>query len=288
MISVIIAAHDEEHVLGACIDALVAQAEPGSMQLIVSANGCTDDTAAVARHRGATVVERADAGKSGALNAADDVAVGFPRVYLDADIIVPPRGLDRVVERLGDGTLAAVPRRTLDTAGSSLLVKAYCSINERLPVFRDGLFGRGMIAVSAEGRARFDRFPDLIADDLFLDAQFAPGEKREASDVSVVVRAPRTTMALLHRLIRVRRGNAQLRAAAARGTVGPVRAADRCAWLRDVVLPRPWLVFAAIPYVAITLAAAGAARRAPGSALQWGRDATTREPHGAAWKPSAP
>lgn len=288
MISVIIAAHDEEHVLGACLDALVAQADPGTVQLVVSANGCTDGTAEVARRRGATVVERTEAGKSGALNAADDVAFGFPRVYLDADIIVPPRGLDRVIDQLGDGALAAVPRRVLDTHGSPVLVKAFCAINERLPAFRDGLFGRGMIAVSAEGRARFERFPDVIADDLFLDAQFAPDEKREAGDVSVVVRAPRTTTALLHRLIRVRRGNAQLRAAAARGTVGAVRAADRWAWLRDVVLPRPWLVFAAIPYVGIMLAAAGAARRAPDAATPWGRDATTREARGAAWKPPVP
>lgn len=277
MISVIIAAHDEEAVLGTCLDALIAQADPSEIQLVVSANGCTDATATVARRRGATVVERTEPGKSGALNAADDVAIGFPRVYLDADIIVPPRGLDRVVDSLGTGTLAAVPRRTLDTSGSSLLVKAYCAINERLPVFRSGLFGRGMIAVSAEGRARFDRFPDLIADDLFLDAQFAPDEKREAQDVAVVVRAPRTTTALLHRLIRVRRGNAELRAAAAREAVGAVRPADRWAWLRDVVLPRPWLVLAAIPYVGITLVAAGAARHGRDASTPWGRDATTRD-----------
>jgi glycosyltransferase involved in cell wall biosynthesis len=284
MISVVIAAHDEEDVLGACLDALVAQADPNAVHLVVSANGCTDGTAEVARRRGATVVESAVAGKAAALNAADDVAVGFPRVYLDADIIVPPGGVDRVIDRLGDGVLAAVPRRILDTDGSPLLVKAYCTINERLPVFRHSLFGRGMIAVSAEGRARFDRFPDVIADDLFLDAQFAESEKRESSDVSVVVRAPRTTTALLHRLVRVRRGNAELRAAAARGTVGPVRAADRWAWLRDVVRPRPWLVFAAVPYVAITLAAAGAARRVQNES--WGRDDTTRANRGSTDSPT--
>lgn len=288
MISVIIAAHNEEAVLGACLDAVNAQAEPHAVQLIVSANGCTDDTADVARRRGATVVERTEAGKSAALNAADAVAVGSTRVYLDADIIVPPRGLAQLLDTLDDdGVLASVPRRMLDTDGSALLVKAYCAINERLPAFRDGLFGRGMIAVSAEGRARFDRFPDFIADDLFLDAQFGPDEKREARDVAVVVRAPRTTTALLRRLIRVRRGNAELRAAAARAAVGAVRPVDRWAWLRDVVLPRPWLIVAAIPYVGITLAAAVAARRATAAATAWGRDATTRAARRASRKPAA-
>lgn len=275
MISVIIAAHNEERVLGACLDALLAQAGAGAVQIVVSANGCVDDTAGVARRRGATVVERAEAGKPGALNAADDVAVGFPRVYLDADIIVPPHGLAELVGSLEQGVLAAAPRRILETRGSPLLVRGYCTINERLPVFRDALFGRGMIALTAEGRARFDRFPDVIADDLFLDALFSRSEKREAPGVSVVVRAPRTTKALLDRLVRVRRGNGQLRAAAANGGVrAAVRASDRWAWLRRVVLPRPWLIIAAVPYVVITLAADVLARRsAHGS---WGRDDTTR------------
>lgn len=286
MISVIIAAHNEEGVLGACLDALLAHEDPDAMQIIVSANGCTDDTAGVARRRGATVVERAQAGKPAALNAADEVAVGFPRVYLDADIVVPPRGLAEVVSILEQGALAAAPRRILDTRGSALPVRAYCAINERLPVFRDALFGRGMIAMSAEGRARFDRFPDVIADDLFLDAQFAPGEKREAHHVGVVVRAPRTTRALLQRLVRVRRGNAEVRAAAARGVIGAaVRDSDRWAWLRDVVLPTPRLALAAVPYVAITLVAAVLARRSRDAS--WGRDDTTRARQGASGAPAA-
>ncbi|WP_405218127.1 glycosyltransferase [Agrococcus sp. Ld7] len=277
MMSVIIAAHDEEHVIGSCLDALKAQVDPGPIQIIVSANGCSDDTAGVARRRGATVVERVEAGKPGALNAAEDLAAGFPRVYLDADILMPPHGLALLAAKLDDGALAAMPRRILDAGASPLLVRAYCAINERLPVFRNGLFGRGMIAVSAAGRARFDRFPDMVADDLFLDAQFSPAEKGEVRELSVVVQAPRTITALHHRLVRVRRGNAEMRAASARGAVTEaVRSSDRWAWLRDVVLPHPWLAFAAIPYVAITVAAAVAGQRDGRAAITWGRDSSTR------------
>lgn len=281
MVSVIIAAHNEEAVLGACLDALLAEPTTTELEVIVSANGCTDRTAEIAAGRGVVVIDRSQPGKPGALNAADDIATGFPRIYLDADIVVPPGGVAAVLARFdaSPAPLAVVPRRRINTARRPWPVKAYFAINERLPVFRDGLFGRGMIAVSEEGRGRFDAFPAMVADDLFLDAQFASSEKAEAREVDIVVEAPHSTRELLNRLIRVRRGNTQMRAAADEGTVDAVvRRSDKWSWLRDVVVPQPRLVFAAVPYVVITLAAGILARRAPKSANSWGRDESTRKP----------
>jgi hypothetical protein len=245
--------------------------------VIVSANGCTDRTAAIAAGLGATVIDRPEPGKAGALNAAERVAGSYPRVYLDADIVVPRGGLQGVLDALASTptTLAAVPRRRVEAQGRTWPVRAYYAINERLPVFREGLFGRGMIAVAEEGRGRFVEFPQLIADDLFLDSMFTDAEKREAADVEVVVAAPMRTRELLARLTRVRRGNAQMRAAGASGDLQmAVRRSDRWAWLRDVVLPHPHLVFAATAYVAITAVAGWRARRA--HAVAWGHDTSTR------------
>ncbi|MCT9818984.1 glycosyltransferase family 2 protein [Microbacterium sp. W1N] len=271
MASIIIAAHDEEAVIGRCLDALRDQVT--GADVIVSANGCHDRTAQIAATHGATVIDRVEPGKAAALNAAERVASTFPRVYLDADIVVPPEGLAHLLAQLeAPGVLAAVPRRRIELAGRPWPVRAYFAINERLPVFRDGLFGRGMIAVSAAGRERFDEFPTVIADDLFLDSQFATPEKREAPEVEVVVAAPRRTRDLVARLVRVRRGNAQLRAAAESLGV-EVRPGDRWAWLREVVVPRPHLLVAAVPYVVITALAAWRARRDTGG---WGRDESTR------------
>ncbi len=160
-------------------------------------------------------------------------------------------------------------------------MRSYFAINDRLPVFRNGLFGRGTIMVSAKGRARFGAFPEIIADDLFLDSQFADAEKAVVEDVEVVVAVPRTTRDLVRRLVRVRRGNEQLRAAVAAGEVDvAVRPADRWAWLTDVVRRDLRLAPAAIPYVIITLVAARRARRA--GPVDWGQDGTTRviEPAG--------
>lgn len=279
MVSVVIAAHDEESVIGACLDAVLSGIGDDAGEIIVSANGCSDRTSQIAAERGVIVVDRPEPGKPGALNAAEEIAVSFPRVYLDADIVIPPGGLEAVLARFEQepAPLAVVPRRRVITTGRPWPVRAYFAINERLPVFREGLFGRGMIAVSEAGRSRFGRFPDLVADDLFLDAQFAAAEKSEAREVEILVEAPHTTKELVNRLVRVRRGNAQMRAAAAEGEVDAVvRSSDKWAWLRDVVAPEPRLVFAAVPYVVITLLAGRRARRPVGADGGWGRDESTR------------
>ena len=277
MPSVIIAAYNEEAVIGACLQAVQGQDTETPIEVIVSANGCTDQTAEVAGAYGAIVLDRAEPGKTAALNAADRVATLFPRIYLDADIVIPPGAIDKILTTLSTtpSALAAVPRRRIVTAGRPVAVKAYFAISERLPVFRLGLFGRGMITLTERGRSRFDEFPGLIADDLFLDSLFSDAEKASVAEVEVAVEAPHTTRDLLARLVRVRRGNAQLRAAAASGSVAlVVRRSDRWAWLRDVVVPEPRLAFAAVPYAAITLWAGLLARRQ--TSTVWGRDDSTR------------
>jgi glycosyltransferase involved in cell wall biosynthesis len=264
MVSVIIAAHNEESVIGSCLDALRDQRTTAQLQVIVSANGCSDRTAEVAAAHGATVVDRAEPGKPGALNAAERIATSFPRVYLDADILVPLDAIDLILGELAASSSvhAVVPRRRIDTRGRPFPVRAYFAINERLPAFRDGLFGRGMITLSEAGRARFGEFPLMVADDLFVDSLFSTAEKAEAKSVEVVVQAPYRTQDLAH-----------LRAAAGELTFS-VRPSDKWAWLRDVVVPQPRLVPAAVPYLAITLAAAVLARRS--AATDWGHDASTR------------
>jgi len=274
--SVVIAAHNEAAVIGRCLDSLLAGAAPGEFDVTVVANGCTDDTAKVAAERGVRVIDRAEPGKPGALNAGDAVAVGFPRVYLDADIVLTTDGLRRLAAAIGGPVLAATARRDLDLTGRPLPVRGYFAINRRLPAFRTGLFGRGVIVLGQAGRARFDRFPDMVSDDLFLDSLFTVAEKREVSAVPSRVATPLRTAHLVRRLVRVRGGNTAMRSASASGEVAAdVRPANRSSWLKDVVLRRPWLAPAAVCYVGITLYAATKARS--GTDQGWGRDDSTRQ-----------
>jgi glycosyltransferase involved in cell wall biosynthesis len=284
--SIVIAAHNEAAVIGRCLDALLADATPGEFDVIVVANGCTDDTAGVAAARaGVQVLDLPDAGKVPALNAGDAAAAGYPRIYLDADIVIPAAGVRALRDALASpgatGTthvLAVTARRELDVSRSPLLVRSYFAINSRLPVFQNALIGRGVIAMSAEGRERFDRFPDVVADDLFLDSLFTGAEKREIGSVGARIMAPRRTSDLLRRLVRVRRGNASLRAtlAASRGVHDTDRRRAHTSWLRDVTLHHPALIPAAACYATITFTASVLARlpQRPGAA--WGRDDSSR------------
>jgi glycosyltransferase involved in cell wall biosynthesis len=281
MISVVIAAHNEGAVIADCLDALLSGPKtPGDQpEIVVVANGCTDDTVERASSRAEiNVIEIVEASKPAALNAGDQVASGFPRIYLDADILVPSGGLAALAATmtLPDGPLAAAPKRRLNTVGRPWPVRAYFAISERLPAFQSGLIGRGMIGLSEIGRRRFGAFPNMLADDLFLDSVFTSEEKVIVSDVEVTVETSWRTKDLVRRLARVRRANADMRAAARSGTLRVnVRAADRWAWLRTVVLPDPRLAPAALVYVFITAWAALRARRTRNGEF-WGRDESTR------------
>lgn len=167
---------------------------------------------------------------------------------------------------------------SLDLKGSPLAVRAFYAINSRLPVYRDGLFGRGVIALAEQGRARFTQFPNMVADDLFLDSLFAATEKCQVDQVTATICTPRTTRDLLRRLIRVRAGNAAMRAAAGSANApATVRRAARLSWLADVVLPRPWLLPAALCYVTLTLVASHLARQVNDAPTSWGRDESSRQ-----------
>ncbi|GAA3579207.1 glycosyltransferase [Microlunatus spumicola] len=286
MVSVVIAAHDEAAVIERCLSALWAQEGVADLQVVVVANGCHDDTAAVAGRAGATVIDLPEPGKSAALVVGDAAARGFPRIYLDADIVLPPNALAAAEQVFADdpGVLAAAPRRHVVTAGSSTLVRAYMAVSSRLPAYRNSLFGRGMIVLSENGRRRFDRFPGVVADDLFLDSLYSFEEKRPIDSVDVGIVAPATTSALLRRLVRVRRGNADLRGSSRSprpgpdtvGTTSQVRGSDRLAWLTEVVAPEPRLVPAGIVYVCLTTLAAVLARLGARRAVRWGQDTTAR------------
>jgi len=206
--SVIIPAHNEARVILRCLDALSAGFAPGEVEVIVVCNGCDDDTAALARSAGhdVGVIELAAASKSAALRAGDARATTLPRLYLDADIVLSGTAARAVLKRLAAGSPAARPPLRYDTSRSSALVRSYFRARSRMPAVLGSLWGAGVYGLSSAGRARFDTFPDLGADDLWLDRQFDPAEIEIVDCAPVTVTAPQRGRDLLHTLRRTYRG----------------------------------------------------------------------------------
>jgi glycosyltransferase involved in cell wall biosynthesis len=200
MISVIIPAHNESAVISRTLAGMTKDARPGELEIIVVCNGCTDNTAAVARHFGppVRVLETAVAGKARALNLAETVASGFPRVYADADVVIDIGTIRALAQRLERGDVMAVaPTASFDLSGCSWAVRSCYSIRALLPSAQEGIGGSGVYALSATGRRRFDKFPILTADDGYIRIQFQPDERATLASVHSTVYPPRT----IHKLI---------------------------------------------------------------------------------------
>lgn len=279
-ISVVIAAHNEEDVLDRCLGALLRPARKGEIEIAVVCNGCTDRTAEVAREYGpdVRVLETPQASKTGALNLGDAVVSGFPRFYVDADVTLTLESVRRIVARLAEGdALAAAPVLDLDLRGSSLAVRAYYRVWVRLPYVREGMIGVGVYALSEDGRRRFGRFPDVIADDGYVRTLFDASERVVVDDAPVCVYAPKRLSDLVRIKTRSRLGRYELGqrfpdlVARERGTKSYSHAA-----LSLVVLP--WLWPAAIVYTAVQVKTRRRARRQLASidTYVWERDPSSR------------
>lgn len=181
MFSVVIPAYNEASVIDRCLSAMLAEAKPGELEIIVVANNCSDDTAARARRHGALVkvVETPIGSKIHALNLGDEAAEGWPRLYVDADIVVSTQALRDVAAMLGEGSplVVAAPTAVVDFHGRSPLVQSFYKVWTQLPYFTEGVIGAGFYAFSKEGRERFGKWPDIIADDEYARLMAAPSER---------------------------------------------------------------------------------------------------------------
>jgi glycosyltransferase involved in cell wall biosynthesis len=256
MISIIIPAHNESSVIGRCLGALTGGSRPDEFEIIVVANGCADDTAAAARAAAphAKVIETAIASKSKALNLGDLAASRFPRLYMDADVVITAESIRALARALNQpGALAAAPTVNMVFLDrTDYLVRVFFRFWLSLPHLRDGMVTAGAYALTSEGRSRFKAFPDIVSDDGFVRLHFASHERCEAQGSWSEVTAPVTLANLVRIRTRVRLGLHQLK------TVFPAlfhREAPSKRYLRALasVLARPWLYPGAVVYAWVEL-----------------------------------
>lgn len=190
LLSVIVPANNESGYIRPCLAAVAAQQldglPPHSCEVIVAANACTDSTVAEAEAE-RTALETAGwalhildletPGKLNALNTAEAQAAGRILVYLDADVIIEPEmiaalvgALDTEAPRYASGHLRVAPAR-------SWVTRQFARTWQELPFMKTNVQGAGLFAVNAQGRQRWDAFPDIIADDAYVRLMFAPDER---------------------------------------------------------------------------------------------------------------
>ena len=195
MTTVVIPAHNEGRVIRRLLEKLINGADPGETDIIVVANGCTDDTAEVAASFGPAVrvLTVPAACKQEALRAGDRAAAGFPRIYVDADLELRIDDIRALAAALSQpGVLAAAPRRELVMAGRPWQVRWYYDVWTLLPGVQRGLWGRGVIAVNEAGHRRLAGLPPLQADDLAASLMFEPHETALVPAARVIIHPPRT------------------------------------------------------------------------------------------------
>lgn len=275
--SVVIPAHDEERGIARSLGALLDGGIGAELDVVVVCNGCTDRTAEVARAfgSGVRVIELPEPSKSAAVaagNAATDV---FPRIHLDADVMLSGADLLRLLGPLErPGVLATAPRRVLPRDGCSAVVRWYYDVWEQLPQVVDGLFGRGAFALSREAQNRVDALPAVMSDDLAVSDAFGAAERVVVDSAVVTVWPPRTVGDLLRRRVRVVTGNAQAR----RMQVRQDTSTTSVSTLARIARQRPALIPRIGVFLVVTVIARARARRflRSNDYTTWQRDESSR------------
>jgi len=279
-VSIIIPAHNESAVIGRCLTTMLRDANPGELDIIVVANGCTDDTAAKARSISpdVRVIDTATPGKSNALNVGDAVANNFPRFYVDADVRLPIDSIRRVSQILRGGTfLAAAPRIAFDLSERNWFVRAFYDIWLRTPYMLEGMIGSGVYAVNAAGRSRWDKIPLITADDAFVRLQFKPEERTVVGDCTFTVTPPTSLAGLVKIKTRGHFGNEELKQVHPElfANEGKPHGQALAAMARN---PALWPKLAVYAYVRIASRRASAKRMQRGDHKTWERDDSSRTP----------
>lgn len=117
-LTVVLAAHDEAAVIARKVRNTLALEYPaGMLDLVVACDGCTDDTATLAREAAGdgpvTVLDLPRGGKNAALREAIAAADGEVLLFTDADAMLRPDAARRLVAALGDPAVGGAAGRVV-------------------------------------------------------------------------------------------------------------------------------------------------------------------------------
>lgn len=215
MATIIVPAFNESAVIADCLESIVDQ--PGVDNVIVACNGCTDDTAEIVQKKFPEVrcLELHEASKVQALNAAErearELGMVFPVFYIDADTRLGRNAVGEITRAMESGSpLLAAPTPIIETSKSAWTVRQYYKTWTNLPYVKQGVIATCSYVISERGRARFDRFEDVVSDDGYVRCRFHAHEISNVPTAKIYIQAPRDVVSLIKIRTRARLGWLQL------------------------------------------------------------------------------
>ncbi len=184
-LTVVIACFEEEEAIEETIDYVVKQEYPGDLHILVADDGSADRTVALARHRAAgdariAVLETDHGGKAQTLTAALK-RVETPLVAtVDADTLLMPTSLERIVARLlisPSDTVAVAGAVFVRNSRNNFLTRAQewdyflgiASVKRQQGLFQGTMVAQGAFSVyRTSALARVGGWPDRIGEDIVL------------------------------------------------------------------------------------------------------------------------
>lgn len=184
-LTVVIACFEEEGTIEETLDYVAKQEYPGELHIVVADDGSTDRTAALARRRGEdderiAVLELEHGGKANTLTAALKRVETPLVVTVDADTLLMPTSLERIVARLlisPPDTVAVAGAVFVRNSRSNFLTRAQewdyflgiASVKRQQGLFQGTMVAQGAFSVyRTSALARAGGWPDRIGEDIVL------------------------------------------------------------------------------------------------------------------------
>jgi len=224
---------------------------PHGCEVVFVCNGCTDDSQAILERevsKEATILSCAK-GKARAIRLGEQHCSIFPRFYVDSDVWISGDDLARLSACLNDRTLLVSPRIRFDFTGASPTAAALSRFWLALPHGQSSAYHH-VLGISEALRARWGEFPDLIADDTFIEGHANDGEKTIIETVFVTTSPPKNWWAWVQVRVRWQQGINQL--VRARHSLPQSQGQSR-AILKKAIQPR-WALTAALYISSVVLA----------------------------------
>lgn len=273
--TVLIPAHNESTVIARTLRPMCDLAESGTISLIVIANGCSDDTAAVASAicPAALVLQTQTTGKTNALNLGIERAhPGLPVLCVDADLELTAAAALALIAAIEAGALAAVGQMKVDSRLASGVVQAYQRAWARNPYFAKGKFG-GVCALAPAVTRNLFPLPHVTGDDEYLRRSIDADHIAFVPECQFTAQSPRTLKSLFATRKRALRGTRQVQRL---GLANPTSNTAQTMLKASLSQPRALLDLAVFAAIGLAVRLALSVERHSKSTT-WERDLTTRK-----------